>query len=333
METAPLVAQMRDFAAPPSPSVVARVRDFGAERLASTLRSLDLSGDVVSEVVRQWDEFRRDDSWASLLAAVVAMVERQRGIIDEPLPIWPDLDDLGESGRFFYFYLFALCQAGARTFLEAEGTPDHIIDLTFSALPRHCATHERKWGTVGVEAGWWMLLILRGELLQVGSLQFHNITLGVGTLSIASWYSDEEANQRGAGFRRGDPSLGLHIPRNIDFTLVALDRTFDEARTVLARVWPASQRRLATCQSWLLDDRLTTYLPATSNIIEFQRRFNLLSLWHDDDEDVLDFVFERPGMSLDDLPQTTSLERGVVDLLRGGGHWRAGAGWMDFDGD
>jgi hypothetical protein len=327
-----VVARIREFTTPASPDDEARVRNVNAAILRDELEALGVKSAVVSDVVRHWDAFRRDEEWPSLLAALVATVERQRGAIDDPLPIWPDLDDLRESGRFFYFYLFAICHEGTRVFLEAEGTPESVIDLTFSVLERHCATHERKWGTIGVEAGWWMLPILRGELVQVGSLQFHNVTLGVGTLSIASWYSEQEAEQLGPGFRRGDRSIGLHIPRGVNFSPTSLERTFDEAREVLGKIWPVQQRRVATCQSWLLDSRLTTMLPARSNIVQFQRRFTLLPVWYEDDEDILDFVFARPTTPLNELPAGTTLERAIVELLRRGEHWRAGAGWLDFDG-
>ncbi|MFY9782507.1 MAG: acyltransferase domain-containing protein [Acidimicrobiales bacterium] len=333
METAQdVVARMGEFLPAATDEFEARVRDFDVESLSRVLRELRLSSDDASEVAHHWDEFRRHEEWTSLLAALLGMVEVQRGAIDEPLPIWPDLDGAGPSGRLLYIYLFALGYEGTRTFHEKEATPQNVIDRTFEVLARHCATHQRKWGTLGVDAGWWMLPILRGELLQVGSLQFHRVTLGVGSLSPYSWYEDEEAEKLGPGFRRGDPSIGLHIPRGSDIAPTTLDQTFGEARDVLGHLWPVAQRRLVTCQSWLLDSRLITLLPSVSNVVHFQRRFTLLPRWYDDDDDVLDFVFERPATPINELPQSTTLERAIVATLQRGEHWRAGAGWMDFDG-
>ena len=51
-----------------------------------------------------------------------------------------------------------------------------------------------------------------------------------------------------------------------------------------------------------------------------------------DDADTLEFVFRRPGLRLDELPQRTTLERAIVARLRDGGHWRSRTGWFDFDG-
>jgi hypothetical protein len=57
----------------------------------------------------------------------------------------------------------------------------------------------------------------------------------------------------------------------------------------------------------------------------------MLPVWHEDDEDVIEFVFRRPNVALEDLPRTTTLERAVVEVLRTGAHWRNKTGWFDFD--
>ena len=326
------LAKMRSFLAPATGETIDRVRHVESKSLIETLEWLNIASDDVAEVAQHWDEFRRDDEWVSLLASLLTQVELQRGSIDAPIPIWPDLDEAGPSGRLFYVYLFALGYEGAKEFFVAEGAPENVIDRTFDVLARHCATHRRKWGTLGIDAGWWMLPVLRGELVQIGSLKFHRVTLGVGSLSPVPWYDEHVAATLGVGFRRGDDSLGIHIPQGADLSPGRLDETMDEARRVLGEMWPTPQRRLATCATWMLDERLRTFLGPSSNIVQFQQRFNVLSEFFDDDEDVLDFVFRSPGTALRDLSQETTLERAVVDVLSRGGHWRTCAGWFDFDG-
>ncbi len=323
------VRQMREFYAAAPAETVARVRSFSREELTAVLERLRVPGVEVHEAAGAWDSFRRDEDWTTLLAAVLHSIEVERGEVGAPVVIWSDLDAAGTSGRYFFLYLFAVAYEGLLNFLELATTPLDVIERTGSVLARHCATHQRKWGTPGVDAGWWMVLILRAELLEIGSLQFHRMRLG--TRYPSPWYSDVEASSLGVGFRPGDPSIGLHIPQRADITPATLDATFEEARVVLARLWPVTQRRLATCQTWMLDDRLATYLKATSNIIRFQQRFTLLPGWREDDVDVLDFVFLRPNTALEDLPQRTSLERAIVAEL-GKGHWRVRTGWFDFDG-
>ena len=332
LDTPAVISMMRQFLDQPSVEAVERVLSLATSDLAATLGELAIDPDEVSEVAGQWDELRRDETWVALLAALLTTVERQRGSIDAPIPIWPDLEDAGPSGRLLYFYLFALSCPGAKELLRSEGCPEHVIDATLGVLARHAAIHRRKWGTTGVDAGWWMLPTLRGEIVHIGSLQFHRVNLCVGTLSPNPWFSEEEMASLGEGFRRGDPSIGIHIPEAAPLAPDQLDATFDEARRVLGSLWPVHQRRLATCQSWMLDDQLKEFLPATSNILSFQRRFTLLSVWAEDDWDTLEFVFRSPGTALEDLPRRTTLQRAIVQVLEQGGHWRARTGWFDFDG-
>jgi hypothetical protein len=325
------IAEMESFVAPASPNVT-RVLTFDTRDVAAALRSAGVPESVLREVVTQWNAFRDDDVLVPLLSSLVEWVERTRGDVDAPIPIWDELDAAGTNGRFFYFYLFALCYDATREFLRHSGCPNDVIEMTMSAVPRHTQIHQRRFGSAGIYPGWWLLPILRGEMVQIESLKFHRVNLSVGNLSPEPWYSNEESNARGTGFRRGDPSVGLHIPVGTALNPDAIDRTFAHAREVIAEMWPVTQRRLATLQSWLLDDQLKSFLSPDSNIMKFQQRFTLLDGWYDNDEETLGFIFQSPGVAIDDLARDTSLERGVLGLLERGGHWRARPGWLDFDG-
>lgn len=331
LTTTDAIAAMKKSLVGTTGPTLARVHRATARELGERLRELRISADHVDEITRHWDDFRGDPQWSDLLASTLATVAIARGDCDAPIPIWPDFPADDRLGRYFFFYLFALDAPAARDYLDGAGFPREVVERSFDVLARHCATHLRKWGVIGVDAGWWMLPVLRGELVQVGSLQYHRVNLGVGSLSPSPWYSAQESAELGVGFRHGDPSIGLHIPQRTDFAPRDLDRSIAEARELLGEVWPVGQRRLATCQTWMLDDRLGQYLAPTSNIVAFQSRFTLLARWQEDDEDVLEFVFRRPNTGLDDLPQTTSLERAVVRVLREGQHWRNRTGWFDFD--
>lgn len=332
MDAEATITEMRRFLPSPTKDVLARVGGLASGHIRDTLEEVRVPAAVIDDVVTQWEQFRTDEEWLALLASLVEWIDRCRGDIDAPIPIWDDLDGRGPNGRLFYFYVFVICYGDACAYLRARGCPSDVLASTMTVLPRHVQIHFRRRATVGVEPGWWLLPILRGEMVQVGSLQFHAVNLGVGSLSPAPWYSKEESAELGEGFRRGDPSVGLHIPDGAALGEHDLDATFTRAREVLGAMWPVGQRRLATCQSWLLDRQLSEFLDPGSRIMRFQRRFTLLDRWYEDDEDTLSFIFQRPGVAPRDLPRDTTLQRGVLDLLDRGGHWRAQPGWLDFDG-
>jgi hypothetical protein len=325
------IAAMRAFWPAPSRLASERVENFEVGDVAAVLNAIGFSNAHIDEISSHWREAQASDEWSSLLAAGCTMVDKDRGNIDQPLLIWPDMDDQGDVGRLFYFYLAALCYDGTLGYLRAHATPENVIDATMNILLQHAATHVRKHGTLGFDAGWWSLLVWRGELLAIGSLEFHHVNLGVGTLA-PEWYGNDDPYATVPGFRHGDSSVGIHIPQGADLSPCALEGTFDEARRVLAEAWPTNTRRLATCRSWMMDDRLLNSLRADSNLVLFLRRFELVPGWVDGDEDVVDFVFRLPGTALADLPRQTSLERLVTSVLESGEHWHIRTGWFDFDG-
>jgi hypothetical protein len=330
------IALMRDAAPPPTSDALARVQATTTDDIVSLLRTFGFSPDQRATVGDGWNGFREDQQWSSLLASLVTMVDMQRGDIDATIPIWDDLDDAGLSGRLLYFYLFVLCAPRTIDFLRAADCPESVIDVTMTVLRQLSRLHEKKWQSLGIETGWWLLPFLRGELVQIGSLWFHRVNLGVGTLSPDPWFSEEAAAALGVGFRRGDPSIGLHIPEGAALDRESLDATFARAREVIASLWPVTQRRLATCQTWMLDPQLNSYLADDSNVLAFQRRFNVISswapTWADGDSSIVEFVFRTPGVALAELPRSTALQRAVHDHIESGGHWFVQPGWLDFDG-
>jgi hypothetical protein len=80
--------------------------------------------------------------------------------------------------------------------------------------------------------------------------------------------------------------------------------------------------------SWLLDPQLTEYLPPTSNIVRFQRRFELTQEAAPGDDAVFRFVFERETVDPRAVRQRTTLDRAIVAHLRAGRHWHERFGWL-----
>src|SRR5207249_4777 len=108
-------------------------------------------------------------------------------------------------------------------------------------------------------------------------------------------FFDPAASGLEVAFRQGDLALGVHIPSGSPLTPEACDAAFAQARPFYQKHFPDDQYRIAECSSWLLDEQLVEYLPADSNIVRFQRRFQLVAdkRWPADDE-IIHFVFGRP---------------------------------------
>ncbi|WP_409237690.1 acyltransferase domain-containing protein [Streptomyces sp. PA5.6] len=236
-------------------------------------------------------------------------------------PVLPEA--WGELGRCFSVYVYVAALEHVRAYHRGRGIPDDVSRRTLADLGRHLAVHRRARGSRGLLVPDWLALHFRGELYQLGRLQFQRAVLGerMGCAAAA------------AGHRAGpgDLCLNIHIT---DFrgalTPEACDRSLSLAREFFARHFPEERFETAVCHSWLLDPQLRTYLPDDSNIVRFQRRFRLAAGYgrEPSDGDPIGFVFGDRDLPVAELPRRTRVERAVGDHVRAGGHWYTGHGWF-----
>lgn len=241
----------------------------------------------------------------------------------------PDLAGLFDAApaglhRIFPVYVFAAAVPRTLVRHRERGVPAEISRRTLADLGRHMAVHRRRHGTTGVQERGWLVRHFRGELFQLGRLQFERARLGQRSAPVIA--------AAGADAVPGTPCLNLHIP---DFqgplTPSACDRSLAWAREFFARHFPEERPVAALCHSWLLDAQLKRYLPADSNIIRFQDRFRTAREDTEPaDTEPVRFVFGDPDLPVAELPRRTSVERAVGDHLRTGGHWYIGHGWFPF---
>jgi hypothetical protein len=256
--------------------------------------------------------------WWLLERCIHALV-RAMGQIDEP-PAFPVLpSQLGAARRYFYCYVFLAVLPHLRAFFHARAIPDDVLRATVADLGRGMAIYRRRYGEGGLGGAFWPALHFRGALFQLGRLQFQRVRL-----------DDRTGRMMAANlpFGPGSPALDVHIP---DFSgplsPSACDASFARAKEFFARHFPEERHGVALCDSWLLDEQLAAYLPADANIVRFQRRFRDIYQSGEDDGFMIAAVFGRSDLTLDALPQRTTLERAIVSHLKSGGRWYSGLGW------
>lgn len=243
-----------------------------------------------------------------------------------PLPPLPAA--LGPAGRCFPAHLFLATLPITLDWQRQRQIPAEVSWAIVADLGRQMEIYRDRYGVTGVEEAWWLTLHLRGQIYEFGRLQYNLLRLGAGWLSPSSWYPPAQARRRGTGYRPGDDALGVHIPETGPLIPAACDASLTAARSFFDRYFPSPTRRLAICESWLLDDQLADYLPADANIVQFQRRFTLAPSWSPGDKDVAQFVFRRSVADLGTVPQRTTLQRAIMTHLRSGRHWRLRTGWL-----
>ncbi|WBB78661.1 acyltransferase domain-containing protein [Micromonospora sp. WMMD882] len=266
------------------------------------LDRLAVCPDDAAEIMAGWPDpgsplWTPELSW--LLDRSIALVRADLGGYDW-LPPGPALPrDRGPAWRHLYVYAYLALVDVVRGYHRDHGVPDAVSWATLADLGRNLAIDRRM-----SREGWpvmqsWLTLHARGGLYELGRLQHQ---------------------------RSGDDAIGLHITEAGPLSPAAVTASLDEARAFFPRHFPDERYTAFSCGSWLLDPQLREYLPEGSNIVRFQRMFELEPYEApeglDADVEVLRFVFRSLSTPLERLPRRTALQRAVVDHLTAGRHWQ-----------
>jgi hypothetical protein len=276
----------------------------------ATLARLDVPPHSIDEIVGAMPApHTHPEAWWLLERLHHALVDPKSELMPPwPAP-WPDEDPFT---RYFHLYVFLAAVDNVLRIHAIHGVPTAVTWDTLADLGLQVAHHQARNGRPGFDGAFWMWHHFRGDIFRLGRLQYELLPMP----------------RSGPSFKKGDPALSVHIPALGPLTPEACDASFDRARTFFGTHFPDAQRKVAICRSWLMDDQLADYLPATSNIVRFQRRFELLPGHAPGNGDVQLFVFGRIPSSIDELPQETTLERAVVAHIRSGREWRLRDGWL-----
>jgi len=214
-----------------------------------------------------------------------------------PVP-WASADE-----RFQLLALLGAVPAASAWFV-AEGIDADIANASLADLTPKL----RDYGVAATGVDWLAKVVTCGVFV-LGRLQF-------------------EPAQAGA--------WNTHIPESGPLDPAACDASFARA-VAFFRARGDETTAAFECHSWLLDPQLAEYLPAESNILNFQRHFELTDAATTDapvdgategDHAVAKFVFRRPLADLPTIAPATTLERAALTHLAAGRHWHERAGVM-----
>lgn len=194
--------------------------------------------------------------------------------------------------------------------LVRRGVDEAVAWHSVADLGQQVHVHRLVHGAFGFGARDWVPVNYSGSLLWLGRLQF--------TLEPDPW------------------SLGVHIPETGPLTPEAVDEALGLARTVAVAAYGEVAVERFTCDSWLLDPNLVARLDPASNVAAFASRFAPLGDPTRDDRAAIYFGFHKETkdgqeLCLDALPQSTSLQRAIVALLRADGA-SVQKGWFPLRG-
>ncbi len=238
---------------------------------------------------------------------------------------WPALPvETGSVGRHLYVWVGLAALPYVRRYHSDRDVSDEISWASLATLGEELASARRVTGLAGLEATWGMPRIFSGVSYRLGRMAFDR-------------QRPSPESPEHPVLAVGQCGLNVHIPGSGGrLDPHACEDSLDQARAFFPQRFP-EQVAAFGCHSWLMDDQLGAYLPESSNILRFQRRFTTFVDRELADWAPLEHIFHRryegtvvPALLLDDLPQQTALQRAIVTHLRSGRHWYNRTGWMTF---
>ena len=194
--------------------------------------------------------------------------------------------------------------------------PEDIWLATMACFTRFVKEHHESMGNFAFDRGFWTTRQIGAKLFRIGELE----------------YELKETEDKDM-----PRMISLHIPSDARMTADRLNDSVARAKEFLKTYFPEWATLPMRCHSWLLSPALKSLLDEDSNILRFQRAFDLDYEERESDEE-LRWVYKLIGdqqknVDLTKLPEDTSLQRRMKVYLLEGGKIGSAAGFLarDFD--
>ncbi len=159
---------------------------------------------------------------------------------------------------------------------EERGIPKEILIDTLEDLVRWTETWSGLKNELYLGQLTWVSLHMKMEIFKIGRLQFAMQKAGHAIVQY-----DIAAD---------DDIIGIHIPAAGSMPREACIESLEQARRFFDTFYPTYHYDYFTCHSWLLDPTLDEILPQGSNILNFQKMFNIA--FTEPSDALLGYVFQ-----------------------------------------
>ena len=180
-----------------------------------------------------------------------------------------------------------------RELYRAKGIDDRIFLDTLGCFRRFLGETAIRTGRVYFDRWWWTFRQLSMRIFRIGQLEFEMM--------------------------REPFAIAMHIPSDSKITSENVDASIAAAREFFAKYYPEYAQAPFGCESWLLSPTLRGLLGPDSRIGAFSDRFMLIHV-DPDPKDVWEWLFRASeDTPVEELPETTSLQKNVKYYLLEGG--------------
>ncbi|MBO7252622.1 MAG: DUF5596 domain-containing protein [Oscillospiraceae bacterium] len=190
-----------------------------------------------------------------------------------------------------------LCALKTHANYISMGIAESVFLATMDCFPRFVGEHMESFGCYGFDRDFWSVRQLAGKIFRIGLLEYE----------------------------LHDDVIDIHIPSGTRLTQDAIAQSIQEGRSFITHYFPQWKDAPMVCHSWLLSPTLRQLLPEVSGIVTFQNFFTITPTGEEDNS-FYQWAFKREDLSLDQLPENTSLQRSLKQHLLQGGRFEDAKG-------
>lgn len=201
----------------------------------------------------------------------------------------------GSIGSLLFF--LSLCPA-AKNFYDKKGLGRALYLDTFYDLTMKAAECKKLQGIWGTTTSWF------GRFFDLTRFKFSRLE-----------FEGYEISFDYMNFKKGDKGVNIHIPEDGPLCRDQCLASYRMASEFYHKL-QKDGKILFMCSSWLLAEEIAEFMPAQSNILKFAADFDIISVRKEkgfpDGWRVFGADYTK---SPDQLPRSTSLQRGYADYL------------------
>lgn len=186
---------------------------------------------------------------------------------------------------------------------KEKGIRDEIFYDTMACFSRFVEENRVSYGRYGFNREWWTTRQLSLTEFRLGTLEFEMAEM------------------------EGEEVISIHIPSDAHMNTENCRDSYLAAQDFFKQYYPQYQYKHFACETWLLSPALKEIVSPDSRILEFQEGFHIVKTIPDV-LDYMEWVFKNPKLSIDEVPQDTSMQRKMKAYIKAGGDIGAALGYL-----
>ncbi len=251
--------------------------------------------EVVTRTIETWNAIQYEKELDHYLELV-----RDKAKWDEALDGVRKILGEDQEGLKCLAFMLHVAMRSYQEYLR-RGISDKIFIATMGCFSRFVKEHQDSYGSYGFDREWWTVRELTLREFRLGELEYEMI---------------EDKDEK---------KISIHIPSDANLEEDKCLESYHMAKSFFSQYEVDYAEVEYYCNSWLLYPMLFEFLPENSKIIRFQKDF-IIDFFEPDNEGYKLWVFKNKTLTIDELPENTSLQRRMKEHLKKGGKIGSGRG-------